>query len=97
MLETKVDPLFLARARRFLAPGFTMFPGSQRFTELEAMIDWAKPRRRWAKKRYERFDAAQGSTATHVDCFGTLHGEWNDGTAFEDIVSSTASPYAPAS
>jgi hypothetical protein len=76
----------LPRAKRFLAPGFTMtFPGNQRFTELEAMIAWAKPRYRWVKKRYERFDVAQGSTATHVYCFGSLYGEWNDGTAFEGI------------
>jgi hypothetical protein len=76
----------LPRAKRFLAPGFTMtFPGNQRFTELEAMIAWAKPRYRWVKKRYDRFDVAQGSTATHVYCFGTLYGEWNDGTAFEGI------------
>jgi len=103
MLETKVDPLVLARdivraylevmeardlarAKRFLAPGFTMtFPGNQRFTELEAMIAWAKPRYRWVKKRYDRFDVAQGSTGTHVYCFGTLYGEWNDGAAFEGI------------
>ena len=76
----------LPRAKRFLAPGFTMtFPGNQRFTELEAMIAWAKPRYRWVKKRYDLFDVAQGSTATHVFCFGTLYGEWNDGTAFEGI------------
>lgn len=76
----------LARAKRFLAPGFTMtFPGNQRFAELEAMIAWAKPRYRWVKKRYDRFDVAPGSTGTHVYCFGTLYGEWNDGTAFEGI------------
>ena len=103
MLESKVDPLALARdivrayldtmeardlarAKRFLAPGFAMtFPGNRRFTELEAMIAWAKPRYRWVKKRYDRFDAAQGSTGTHVYCFGTLYGEWNDGTAFDGI------------
>ena len=61
------------------------FPGNQRFTEIEAMIAWAKPRYRWVKKRYDRFDVAQGSTATHVYCFGTLYGEWNDGSAFEGV------------
>jgi hypothetical protein len=76
----------LERAKRFLAPEFAMtFPGNQRFTALEAMIDWAKPRYRWVKKRYDRFDMAQGPTATHVYCFGTLYGEWPDGTAFEGI------------
>jgi hypothetical protein len=76
----------LERAKRFLAPGFTMtFPGNQRFTELEAMIAWAKPRYRWVKKRYDRFDVAQGGTGAHVYCFGTLYGEWNDGAAFDGI------------
>lgn len=76
----------LERAKRFLAPGFAMtFPGNRCFTELEAMIGWAKPRYRWVKKRYDRFDVAQGSTGTHVYCFGTLYGEWSDGTAFEGI------------
>ena len=76
----------LERAKRFLAPGFAMtFPGNRRFTELEAMIAWAKPRYRWVKKRYDRFDVAQGTTGTHVYCFGTLYGEWNDGAAFEGI------------
>jgi hypothetical protein len=76
----------LARAKRFLAPGFAMtFPGGLRFTSVEAMVDWAKERYRWIKKRYDRFDVAQGSTATHVYCFGTLFGEWPDGAPFEGI------------
>lgn len=76
----------LVRAKRFLAPEFAMvFPGGDRFTTLEALIDWAKPRYRWVKKRYDRFDAAQGETGTAVYCYGTLYGEWNDGTAFDGI------------
>ncbi len=76
----------LAHAKRFLAPGFTMvFPGGERFDSLEALVAWAKPRYRWVKKRYDRFDTAQGPTATHVYCFGTLYGEWPDGTPFEGI------------
>jgi hypothetical protein len=76
----------LVRAKRFLAPDFAMiFPGGQRFTTIEALIEWAKPRYRWVKKRYDRFDAAQGPTATHVYCFGTLYGEWPDGKSFEGI------------
>lgn len=76
----------LERAKRFLAPGFAMtFPGNRRFTELEAMVAWAKPRYRWVKKRFDRFDVAQGATGSHVYCFGTLYGEWNDGRAFEGI------------
>ena len=76
----------LVRAKRFLAPEFAMtFPGSVRFTSVEAMVEWAKPRCRRVKKRYVRFDSAQGPTATHVYCFGTLYGEWPDGTPFDGI------------
>ncbi len=76
----------LERAKRFLAPGFVMtFPGNQRFTELEALVAWSRPRYRWVKKRYDCFDAAPGQTGTHVYCFGTLYGEWNDGAAFDGI------------
>lgn len=76
----------LPRAKRFLAPDFAMtFPGNRRFASLEAMVEWARSRYRSIKKRYDRFDMAQGSTGTHVYCFGTLHGEWPDGTPFEGI------------
>ncbi len=103
MLETKPDPLTLARdivrayldtleardltrARRFLAPEFAMMSsGGQRFTSVEAIVEWTSSRYRTVKKRYERFDVAQGSTATHVYCFGTLYGEWPDGAPFDGI------------
>jgi hypothetical protein len=76
----------LKRAKRFLAPEFAMtFPGGHRFASVEAMIEWARSRYRTVKKRYERFDMAQGSTATHVYCFGTLYGEWTDGAPFDGI------------
>jgi phenylpyruvate tautomerase PptA (4-oxalocrotonate tautomerase family) len=72
----------LATARTHLAPGFTMtFPGGVRMQTLEELIAWSAPRYRFVKKTYERFDVAE----TTVYCFGTLHGEWPDGTAFEGI------------
>jgi hypothetical protein len=33
-----------------------LFPGSAHFATLEELIAWAKPRYRWCKKRFERFD-----------------------------------------
>ena len=77
----------LARAETFLAPGFAMiFPGGRRFTTLPELVEWARPRYRWVKKRYDRFDAAPlGGTTTAVYCFGTLYGAWPDGRAFEGI------------
>lgn len=72
----------LASARALLGAGFSMtFPGDRRMTTLEDLIAWAKPRYRFVKKTYERFDA-MGQV---VYCLGTLHGEWPDGTAFAGI------------
>lgn len=76
----------IAHARSFLAPGFAMtFPGGRRFTALEEVVDWARPRYRWVKKRYERFDVAAAGNDAAVYCFGVLYGEWPDGTAFDHI------------
>ena len=61
------------------------FPGSRRFATMEEVIDWARPRYRWVKKRYERVDTAQGPSEAIVYCFGTLYGEWPDGRPFEGI------------
>lgn len=72
----------LATARDFLASGFWMlFPGGQRFDSLQSLVDWAKGRYRSARKTYERFDVA----GDVVYCFGTLHGELLDGTAYSGI------------
>lgn len=79
----------LAGARARLAPGFAMtFPGGARFANLEELIAWAKPRYRWVKKRYDRFDEVPAATPggeAVVYCYGTLYGEWPDGDAFEGI------------
>lgn len=72
----------LARASVFLGDDFVMtFPGGVRLQRLEELVEWARPRYRFVRKSYERFDAAGGV----VYCFGTLTGEWNNGTAFDGI------------
>jgi hypothetical protein len=48
---------------------------------LEELVAWSKPRYRFVKKTYDRYDAF----GTLVYCFGTLHGEWPDGTPFQGI------------
>jgi 4-oxalocrotonate tautomerase family enzyme len=77
----------LVAAQGFLAPGFTMqFPGAAPMTKLEELIAWSKPRYKAVAKSYERFDALQSEGAARVVyCFGTLHGEWLDGTQFDGI------------
>lgn len=76
----------LAAAAALLAPGFAMvFPGGNRFTDLADLVAWAKPRYRFVRKRYGRFDAAPAAEGAAVTCFGTLEGEWPDGTPFAGI------------
>ena len=77
----------LPAAKSLLAPGFFMlFPGAVRFDTLEALVEWAKPRYKRALKTYERFDVApQPDGISAVYCFGTLHGELNDGSAFSGV------------
>jgi SnoaL-like domain len=76
-----------AAARRFVAPDLRI-----RFTGGRAMRDPAEctafnaGRYRRVKKRIERTETVAGGTAaeTVVYSTGTLHGEWPDGTPFED-------------
>jgi ketosteroid isomerase-like protein len=77
----------LAAAQSMLAPGFSMlFPGGKRFETLEALVEWAKPRYKRALKAYDHFDVApQSDGSAVVYCFGTLHGELNDGTPYSGI------------
>ena len=79
----------LARAASYLGDGFTMtFPGGVRFTRLEELVLWSKPRYRFVKKRYTRFEqgaVSDASGSASVTCFGTLYGEWPDGATFEGI------------
>lgn len=75
----------LAKARTFLGEGFAMtFPGGVRMTTLEELVAFAAPRYRFVRKTYEGFEVAMGVRAV-VYCFGTLSGEWPDGTAFSGI------------
>jgi hypothetical protein len=72
----------LPAAQALLADGFTMtFPGNVRMTSLSDLVAWSKPRYRFVKKTYDRFDTMPGLCY----CFGMLHGEWLDGTAFSGI------------
>lgn len=76
----------LEKAQSYLAAGFAMlFPGGARFTRLEELVDWSKPRYQRVGKTYERFDECQAEDGTVVYCYGMLHGVWNDGTEFSDI------------
>jgi hypothetical protein len=73
-------------ARAFLADGFVMhFPAQAPMHRLEELVAWSKPRYRFVRKTYDGFDVTATDAATVVYAFGTLHGEWLDGTTFEGI------------
>ena len=81
-----VEQRQLEAARRLLAPEFTMhFPGAPAMERLEQLVEWARGRYREIGKDYGRFDTCPGEGHTIVYCLGTLHGTWNDGTAFSGI------------
>ena len=72
----------LEGAAGFLAPGFTMtFPGGVTLRTPAELVAWAAPRYRFVRKAYGGVDAL----GRVVWCFGTLSGEWPDGTPFEGI------------
>lgn len=76
----------LDRAQGFLADGFSMtFPGPARFASLGELVEWGRARYRFVRKTYEAFDEAAGADGVIVYCFGTLAGEWPDGTPFQGI------------
>ena len=73
----------LDRARGFLADGFAMtFPGDRRFSALEELVSFGRQRYRFVRKTYTTFDECFGEGGMIVYCFGTLSGEWPDGTPF---------------
>lgn len=76
----------LEKAQSFLAGGFEMtFPGDVRFTRLSELVEWGRGRYRFVHKTYEGFDECFGEGGMIVYCFGTLSGEWPDGTLFSGI------------
>jgi phenylpyruvate tautomerase PptA (4-oxalocrotonate tautomerase family) len=76
----------LEKAKTFLTEDFSMcFPGAARFTRLEELVEWGASRYRFVRKTYEAFEECFGESGPAVYCFGTLSGEWPDGTPFSDI------------
>ncbi len=76
----------LDAAKEFLGDGFHMaFPGPVVFSRPEELTAWAKDRYNWVKKSYDAFHEAPFGDGAVVTCYGTLYGEWPDGSAFEDI------------
>lgn len=76
----------LEKAETMLAEGFQMiFPGAAPMHKLSELVDWARPRYHFIKKKYTGFDAMPGGSGQIVYARGKLEGEWNDGTSFGGI------------
>ena len=83
---TAMENRDLDEARSFLDEQFEMiFPGGQKFTALEELVDWAKSRYQKIGKRFDGFDTALNGREAVVTCYGYLHGVWPDGTTFDEI------------
>lgn len=81
-----VEARDLDLAREFLAQGFQMtFPGDAVFSTIEELVAWGKDRYRFVTKTYERFDEVESSDGVIVYCYGTLAGEYPDGTPFNEV------------
>jgi len=76
----------LLQARDVLAPGIVMtFPGGVELSSLDELIAWSGPRYSQIAKRYQGFDTIPTAAGAVIYCFGTLHGQWVDSTAFDGI------------
>jgi phenylpyruvate tautomerase PptA (4-oxalocrotonate tautomerase family) len=76
----------LTLAETYLAEKFNMvFPGGGAFGKLEELVAWSRTRYRFVKKTYAAFDECFSEAGMVVYCFGTLSGEWPDGTQFTGI------------
>jgi len=76
-----------AGARRFVSPELRIrFTGGRAMSDPSECAAFNASRYRWVKKRIERTDTVTGGSdaETVVYSVGTLHGEWPDGTPFED-------------
>jgi phenylpyruvate tautomerase PptA (4-oxalocrotonate tautomerase family) len=76
----------LDAAGKFLAPEFRMtFPGGADFSRPEEVVEWARTRYRSIRKTYEGWDESFSAEGWVVFCYGTLSGEWLDGSPFSGI------------
>lgn len=73
-------------AKTFIAPDFVMcFPSQAQFHKLEELVQWGKQRYQNVGKVIDSIEQSWQRDSTIVYCFGTLYGQWPDGTPFEGI------------
>ena len=76
----------LVDATAFLASDFTCeFPGGEQFTSLDELVTWSSSRYRRIEKKIDQLDVILAANGDVVYCYGTLFGEWPDGTSFSGV------------
>jgi hypothetical protein len=60
-------------------------PGGSRFRRPGELVALARERYRFVRTSCARFDEVAAGDATVVYCYGTLAGEWLDGSAFAGV------------
>lgn len=77
----------LERARTFVAPGALdlVFPGGRHLTSLDGIVRNSSGRYRTVRKTVTRRESWVSDGGVCALIAGTLHGEWADGSPFEDI------------
>ena len=74
-------------ARRFVSPEMRIrFTGNRAMSDPAECTAFNRSRYKWVKKRFEATETVEGATGEHAIVYnrGTLHGEWLDGTPFEN-------------
>lgn len=76
----------LAEASKLLADDVVMeFPGGVTFGSLEEMVQGAKSKYEWVKKKRTHYYEGKEEGGEIVVSIGTLYGVWRDGREFEGI------------
>ena len=71
-------------AARYIASDLRItFTGGRQYSHPRETAAFNAGRYKWVKKKMERSDVVPGVGETIVYNFGTLYGEWPDGTPFE--------------
>ncbi len=76
----------LERARELVTEDFVMtFPGNNEFTQFEELVTWSKTRYQSLTKTFDSIEECFADSGVVVYCYGTLAGEWLNGTTFSGI------------
>jgi hypothetical protein len=74
-----------AASSYLLSNALIIFPGGKKVENLKQITEWSKTRYKFVRKKFLSFDQIQDGTLSTIYSIGTLHGEWLDGSRFDEI------------